>query len=191
MPQHECPYCGRKFKSIHPRPYCGNRACSYKYRGDKQRLPWNTRLWTHVTKTDTCWYWTGALDRDGYGRLTDYSSPKPKPVHAHRLSWTLHRGPVPAGLCVLHKCDVRNCVRPDHLFLGTSADNTADMVAKGRHRKGAQINTCKMTEDQVRELLKLTQQGVPQIELARRYGIDRNSVYRIQTRQNWKHIQVT
>lgn len=77
---------------------------------------------------DGCWRWTGGLDGSGYGRW----SIDGKYRSMHRVAWTAFRGPIPVGLHVLHKCDVRNCLNPDHLFLGTNLDNTYDMHRKGR-----------------------------------------------------------
>jgi hypothetical protein len=93
-----------------------------------------TRFWEKVFKTDTCWLWTGWLHK-GYGVMAINQDP----VRAHRFSWELHYGPIPKGdeeICVLHKCDVPTCVRPEHLFLGTDKDNNADMIAKGRQSVG-------------------------------------------------------
>lgn len=87
------------------------------------------RFWAKVDKTDDCWLWTAHRQATGYGQF----SPSPgHPVGAHRFAWELAHGPIPAGMYVCHHCDVRACVRVDHLFLGSPRDNMADMVAKGR-----------------------------------------------------------
>lgn len=86
------------------------------------------RFWAKVDRGGECWRWTADCDSSGYGSLkTGHTK-----VSAHRLSWQLHHGQIPPGQSVLHRCDNPRCVRPDHLFLGTQADNIADMVAKGR-----------------------------------------------------------
>jgi hypothetical protein len=88
------------------------------------------RLRRRVLKTDTCWLWQGVRDRAGYGLLGVGG----RKAFTHRIAWELEHGPIPSGLHVLHTCDVRNCVRPSHLFLGDQTANNADMVAKGRNR---------------------------------------------------------
>lgn len=95
-----------------------------------------TRFWNKVSRDpEGCWFWTGAQQAKGYG-LINRGEGRGKNVLAHRLSWVLAYGPIPEGMSVLHTCDNRSCVRPDHLWLGTPLDNTRDMMRKRRGRSG-------------------------------------------------------
>lgn len=86
----------------------------------------------YVVDPSGCWLWSGAVQRDtGYGRFGMNSA---RVEYAHRAAWLLFRGPIPEGLCVCHRCDVRICVNPEHLFLGTAKDNMRDASTKGRIR---------------------------------------------------------
>jgi len=89
------------------------------------------RFWSAVRKGETCWEWTRSLDGGGYGRVFDAKEFGGR-EKAHRISWMLHFGPIPDGRVICHHCDNTRCVRPDHLFIGTQADNARDREQKLR-----------------------------------------------------------
>lgn len=132
------------------------------------------RFWRHVVKSAECWYWRATGYRSGYGALKVAGTMKP----AHRLSWEIHRGAIPEGLLVCHTCDNRRCVRPDHLFLGTNAENMADMRAKGRSTYSGGRPPRKLTDLEVEQIRQLNEAGVTQRELAQRFGIAQGTISR-------------
>lgn len=107
---------------------------------------------------------------------------------AHRVAWELAHGPIPAGLCICHRCDVPACVNPDHLFLGTQADNVIDMIAKGRRAdspKGEQSGKSKLTEEEVRAIRASCKS---QRAIAREFRISRGAVQQIKNGATWSHV---
>lgn len=147
------------------------------------------RFWAKVAKgkPDECWLWTSSTLPSGYGQF----SIGHKKIVAHRFSYELHYGPLPDGMFALHKCDVRNCVNPNHLFAGTKADNSQDMVNKGRCRAphGEKVHTAKLTAKQVHEIRKLLANGShTQTEIAKQYGVTYYTIHGIQTGATWKHV---
>lgn len=128
--------------------------------------PLADRFWEKVQRTeDGCWPWTGATYPFGYGAI---GRGHMRVEAAHRVSWELHHGPIPAGLKVLHRCDNPPCVNPEHLFLGTQADNMRDKQLKGRARK-------RLTTAQVVDILARHTES--HAALAREYGVTRQAVY--------------
>ena len=95
----------------------------------KPRVPIKDRLLSRYKVCGDCWIYTGQKTRDGYGVI---GIGRTKQLRAHRVSYELHIGPIPAGMLVCHRCDTPLCIRPEHLFLGTPKDNTQDMLLKGR-----------------------------------------------------------
>ncbi len=142
-------------------------------------------FWAKITFENDCWRWTGAVDGDGYGKAWAFT-PR-RHVRAHRLSWEIHRGPVPKGLCVLHHCDRPECVRPDHLFLGTQADNIADKVSKCRQSTGEQSGRSKLSREDVREIrAAYSAGGVTMARLGRRYAVGATNICHIVNRLTWR-----
>jgi hypothetical protein len=153
------------------------------------RRPLRERFWKRVNKTETCWLWTGAHGQDGYGRVTP-EGPGVQQCNygAHRASWELHNGPIPIGKQVLHRCDTRDCVRPDHLFLGTLQSNVADMVNKGRNAKGERSPIAKLTAEKVRTIRQLHIEGVSMYRLGQVFGVGPTTIGYIVRRETWKHV---
>ena len=176
--------------------------------------------------TSGCWLWTGQPNSYGYGSLyisRQYEIIEQSPertliavypsrvVQAHRYAWELLVGPIPEGQLICHTCDVRRCVRPDHLFVGTYADNVRDMFAKGRNgdptnktrargsewqarygnrrqHRGEALWNAKLTEVDVRTIRRRRGEGITLRELAQDFDVNVSLIGRICLRQAWKHV---
>lgn len=122
-----------------------------------------------------CWLWTAYIDP--YRRYGVFSNNGGNTA-AHRFSWELYRGPIPKGMFVCHRCDNPPCVNPDHLFLGTSADNSRDMKMKRRSPRGERHYASKVTDAERVSAIKLRLSGTMTCnEVAKLYGVSRRSVY--------------
>lgn len=145
-------------------------------------IPLAERFWAKVKKTEGCWLWTGSKARFGYGKIGT-GRRSGKTVTAHRVSFEMHCGPIPEGLCVLHRCDTPACVNPLHLFLGTYRDNNIDKVLKGRDKSpaGERHYATKLTDAQVAEI-KASKES--QTETARRFGVHQSRIS--QLRSGWR-----
>ena len=147
-------------------------------------------FWDYVQKTSTCWPWLGAQRWQGYGVVRWTVHEKMRKVSTHRVAWFLTHGRWPsAGLCICHTCDNRLCCRPDHLFEGTTQDNRADAVSKGRQARGASINLARLHDDDIPLIRSLYRdEHVPQTHLAQRFGVTQGTIGKIVRRETWRHV---
>lgn len=161
-------------------------------------LDFPERFWKKVNKEGPipeytphlgrCWMWTACTDGRDYGNV---NTGKIRCIRSHVASWILNRGPIPKGLQVMHLCNVPLCVNPNHLRLGTHAENMRYMAECGRSTAGEKSPSAKLTEADVLEIRRLyllrKRHGI-QIELAIQFGIDASQICRIVHNQYWKHL---
>lgn len=146
-------------------------------------------FWSSVGRgaDSECWNWKLSTNGVGYGMF--FLSGR---RHlCHRISWTLFNGAIPAGMCVLHKCDNPNCVNPSHLFLGTQGDNMRDCIAKGRRvtvaPTGEKCHLAKLTDADVVRIRSIYRRGKA-TSIAATYGVTKCTINKIIRRNTWKHI---
>lgn len=169
------------------------------------------RFWAKVSKSDGCWEWTGFVSPLGYGKIKDAG----KQLLASRVSYELNVGPIPDGLCVLHECDNRKCVRPEHLFLGTKGDNNRDRHAKRRdalvhftpdaweprgptlstsrnrvYAVGAGAPGARLNEELV-AWIRLNPDNLTLREMGARLGVNPSCIHHAMIGKTWKHVPVT
>ncbi len=188
----DCAYCGkafttRQYPSQHYSPQYCSKACQYPGRAAQ----WQHRFWRDVRKDGplvkadlgACWAWVGRVGGNGYGRTCING----KWIPAHRVSYELAYGSIPSGLLVCHKCDNPLCVRPEHFFLGTVADNVQDMWKKGRAK--IQGVPRKLNEQKVRDMRRLRRDfGVSTHTLAEQFGVTDGMVRLVISGKAWKHL---
>lgn len=144
------------------------------------------RFWSNVAaaRKEDCWLWVGSLSTKGYGNFTIQC----KYWSSHRVAWELVNGPIPDGLCVLHRCDNPRCVNPAHLFLGTQLENIRDRDRKGRQvaMRGEKHGGAKLTTAQVREIRnRSTGRRGEQVQFAREFGVDQTLISLIIKNRIW------
>lgn len=167
--------------------------------------PLSERLMARVSKLDSgCWLWTGTVNGAGYGTIGLGSAAMGKGF-VHRVSYELFVGPITKGMIVCHHCDVKRCVNPDHLFLGTYLDNIIDSQRKGRWRmgptwastdrmqwqkecRGERHGQSKLSDSDVAEIRRRHASGETMAELARHFPVTRRMISNIIHRRNWAHI---
>ena len=191
----DAPLVGRHLDNLHGRAVHGADVRTTFRRtvvkdDDMKQDAWR-RMFAKRKIEDGHWIWTGEQTKKigdgGYGR-TSYAGKK---IRVHRLAWELTHGPIPEGKCVLHKCDIPLCFNPECLFLGTHADNMADMIAKGRarHPAGSEHRLAILTEDQVIEMRQRRQAGETTFALADAFGVCSQHVSRICIGGGWKKTE--
>lgn len=171
----------------------------------KTTMSLEDRFWSKVDTSGDCWVWTDNRFRRGYGKISIGN----KQRRAHRVAWELTNGPIPDGLLVCHSCDNPPCVRPDHLFLGTTEHNVQDRVEKGRTamaekhgrhthperyragssrpgREAENNSNARLTWEQVREIRTLAAQGWPNTHIARQFAVTPARIGQIVRGQGWK-----
>lgn len=142
----------------------------------------------HDPSLGPCWAWTASQQRAGYGKFGMNRGY----VLAHRWSYEHHVGPIPDGRFVLHRCDNRTCVNPDHLYLGTQTDNMRDMVSRGRSSRGRDKHTAKLTEWDVRDIREMWANDtctLTQDEIAEGYGVRKRAIWSLLHGRTWAWVE--
>jgi len=143
------------------------------------------RFLRYIDKTDSCWLWNGIPSKCGYA----YFKINNKSYLAHRVSWLIAGNTIPDDKPYLrHKCKSKICVNPDHLEIGTHAENMSDKIRDGTIVRGEKVNTAKLTEEQVLQIRQKIQNGETQVKVAKDFDISRRNIRSIILRESWKHI---
>ncbi len=157
---------------------------------DSKKIGFRERFWAKVrcfkTNKRDCWEWGAGKSGTGYGSF-NWGTSKEGKIGAHRASWLISIGEIPMGMEVLHRCDNPGCVRPSHLFLGSTKDNSVDKVNKKRHAFGARNSCAKLTEEQIIEIRSRYYTGeILHRELAEEFGVSRVQITNIINFKRWK-----
>lgn len=149
--------------------------------------PLDKRLKDSSDRTKDCWNWIKSVrsSSNPYGQIR-YQG---KIWIASRLSWVHHRGPIPEGLCVLHKCDNPKCINPEHLYLGTNKDNTKDILDRGRRQdqRGERNPNRRLSTEDVEKIKAMLTDKIRQKDIAAKFGVTQSCVSHINTRRNRTH----
>jgi len=142
------------------------------------------RFWSKVHKTDGCWLWNGTINRGGYG----ISYIARKPFYAHRISAEIAKIKAKDGELICHRCDVRNCVNPAHLFAGSYSDNNLDCRKKGRASCGEDHSSAKLTKQAVIAIRREAASGDTRRKIAIRHGVSAGLINGIVNGIRWRHL---
>ena len=203
------PHYQKWYRAQHPRPNPPCPVCGRVGRDPRRHARTHdlevqaSRFWAKVDHlgADECWEWKAARNKNGYGEVRWGGAS----ARSHRVAYELANGPIPAGLAVCHACDNPPCCNPAHLFLGTSQENTADRVAKGRSARvagdangshlhpealwrGSRNHQSKLTEPAVVDIRQRLAAGESHRSIARSYGVVRETISAIARGQRWRHV---
>lgn len=148
------------------------------------------RFFRHISKTEYCWNWQGRLVGKGYGSI-GLGGRGAKQKLVHRLSYEIHKGQIPEGMVVMHKCDNPRCVNPDHLEASTQSQNIKDAFSRGRKInlpsgvQGDDHGASKLTS---KDVLEIRESTLSMNTIAKLYGVSRSAIERVRYRKTWRHI---
>ncbi len=187
-PHHSLGFCLRHYARIqpmeHPFRERKNRAAGFGLSNEER-----FNYWIDKSNAEGCWTWKGWTGKGGYGMYSEVKDGirgnKRRYIMAHRKAYEFAHGPIPEGLVIRHKCDNKICVRLDHLETGTTAENSADSMERELYLKGESHPQAKIN-DQIVRLIRASKERVP--TLAKRYNISTNLIYKIRSRECWKHV---
>lgn len=163
--------------------YC-SRPCRAKGQAKWQAKDLSDRFWSKVNKTATCWLWTGAKLKTGYGSIRiDH-----KAVRAHRVAYELLVGEIPDGGLILHSCDTPLCVNPDHLRIGDKRANTHDAIERGQHVVGEDHYRAKIPNHAIATIRAALAAGVPGKYLAKQFGVGPSMISAIKNGKKWRYV---
>jgi hypothetical protein len=170
--EYPCEHCGKMCYKKYALAFCSDRC----------RFLSSVLMSENVNE---CWVWMGGVNARGYGK----ASMDGKFIPAHRMSYILFFGEIPDGKLVCHACDNPPCVKPAHLWIGTTQENTKDMVKKRRHIFGEKSSVSKLSSQDVRDILALERLGINQAVIGEKFNISAGHVNNIVKKRVWKHIE--
>ena len=184
--ERDCDWCGEPLVVNSPNDSRrANRFCSRPCYWEAKKAEQKTKFWNHFDKSGECWLWTGYAPQ-GYGRVSIDGATQA--VHRHALELTIGRK-LEKGEYALHHCDTPGCGNPEHLYVGTPANNTADMMRRGRHHtgRGEARSQAKLTDEKVRDIRRRSANETHQV-IADRHGVSRAAVAAVLSGRTWSHV---
>lgn len=180
-----CRECGGEFTREPNQVRSGRKYFCSRECGFKHGKPFEKKFWNKIEKTDSCWLWHGTRGISGHGQVRHNG----RPDLAHRVSYMIHKGPIPEGMVVRHKCDNPPCVNPYHLELGSAADNMRDKMIRNRQAKGESQGFAKFTNETVKEARRLRAEGWTYLQLEKHFGVSRQTISHACRGNTWKHVK--